>query len=173
MTVKRLKFAAAVRNPMDSCRRTPCGVTLIEVMVAMAILVIAALGALGYQYHATAQARIARAQITATRTAQLLLEDWKSTSDSTSYDPSALELGFSSPQSIPGDCDFGPDTGTILNNAVYAITVDDVPMLVMLTWANKDYDPTAKVTLRELTVKVKWNEKADTPPLILTTYVAL
>ncbi|MHC4423576.1 MAG: type IV pilus modification PilV family protein, partial [Planctomycetota bacterium] len=58
MTAKRFKFAAAV--------------TLIEVMVAMVVLAIAATGALGYQYHAAAQVRIARAETTATGIAQLL-----------------------------------------------------------------------------------------------------
>ena len=49
MSLVRVKFAAAV--------------TLIEVIVAMAV---ATMGALGYQYHAAVQARITHAQTTST-----------------------------------------------------------------------------------------------------------
>jgi len=52
MSLVRVKFAAAV--------------TLIEVIVAMVALAVAAMGALGYQYHAAVQARIAHAQTTST-----------------------------------------------------------------------------------------------------------
>lgn len=47
-------------------------------MVAMAVLAIATLGTLSYQYHSAKHSRIAKLEMTATRTAQLLLEDWKS-----------------------------------------------------------------------------------------------
>ena len=131
MTVKRPKFASAF--------------TLIEVMVAMVVLVIAALGTSGYQYYATRQARIAEAQITATRTAQLLLEDWKSTGGSEDYDPTTLELGFSSALSLPE----GSPVGVALGNAAYTITVNDVPMVIVMTW-----DDIAGAAFRQLTVMV-------------------
>ena len=135
MDVKRLKFAAAV--------------TLVEVIVAMTVLAIAAVGALGYEYYAALQMRIAHAQTTSTRTAQLLLEDWKSTGGSENYDPIALGLGFSSniiylSQGIP------------LPNGVYNITVDDVPMVIVLKWADVAYDSEAEITLRQLTVTTVW-----------------
>jgi len=135
MAVKQLKFAAAV--------------TLVEVLVAMAVLAIAALGALGYQYHAAAQGRIAHAQTTSTRIAQLLLEDWKSTGGSEDYDPTALGLGFSSNVIHLGQ-------GTALPDGVYSITVDDVPMLIVLNWEDVDYDSAAEVTLRQITVTAVW-----------------
>ena len=92
--------------------------TLIETMVAMVVLAIAALGALGYQYHAALQVRIAHAQTTGTRTAQLLLEDWKSTGGSEDYDPIALAMGFSNPFKIP------TGHGLSLPDEVCGITVD-------------------------------------------------
>ena len=140
MAVKRLKFAAAV--------------TLVEVLVAMAVLAIAALGALGYEYHAALQARIAHAQTTATRTAQLLLEDWKSTGGSEDYDPIALGLGFSSNVIYLAQ-------GIVLPNGVYNITVDDVPMLIVLKWADVAYDSEAEVTLRQLTVTAVWRRNTE------------
>lgn len=135
MAVKRLKLASAV--------------TLVEVLVAMAVLTIAALGALGYEYYAATQMRIAQAQTTSTRTAQLLLEDWKSTGGSEDYDPSALGLGFSSNMVHLGQ-------GIALPDGVYNITVDDVPMLIVLRWADVAYDSEAEVTLRQISVTTVW-----------------
>ncbi len=175
MIFERPKFAAAT--------------TLAETMVAMAILAIATLGGLGYQYHAARHGRIARAQIIGTRTAQLLLEDWKSTGGSQEFDPAGLKLGFSSGLVIPSYWSegVGVGAGTPLHNAVYAITVDKIPMLVMLQWRDVDYDSIVEITLRELSVVVRFignSEQVDVSidpsnpsenilPIILTTYVRL
>jgi type II secretory pathway pseudopilin PulG len=174
MTVKRSKFASAV--------------TLVEVMMAMAILVIAALGALSYQYYAAGHARIARAQITGMRTAQLLLEDWKSTGGSDEYDLTSLGLGFSPRLFIPGQWSqgHGGGLGNPLRNSAYATTVDGFPMLVTLRWEDVAEDSTAQIKLRQLAVIVRFGEIDDqgnlTFPesylehissLILTTYVRL
>jgi len=166
MVVKRRKFAAAV--------------TLVEVVVATAVLVIASMGALSYEYHAARDAQVARAQITATCTAQLLLEDWMSTGGSKNYDPAKLGLGFSSASAIPADFSQPAGLGSPLNQAVYAITVDELPMLVMLTQNDVARDAVGGVTLRQLGVIVEFGTvSADTtagrlediPPVILTTYV--
>jgi len=85
MAFKRCKFAA--------------GVTLIEVMVSIVTVGVLALGSFSYEHLAVKHIMIARAQTTATSTAQLLLEDWKSTGGSTDYNPSSLGLGFSSASS--------------------------------------------------------------------------
>jgi hypothetical protein len=174
ITVKRPKFASAV--------------TLIEVMLAMAVLVIAALGALGYQYYAAGHSRIARAQITAVRTAQLLLEDWKSTGGSEEYDLTALGLGFSSRLFIPSQWSHGhgEGLGSPLRASAYAVTVDDLPMVVTLRWEDVAEDTIAAIKLRQLAVIVRFGEIDEhgnlTFPesylehissLILTTYVRL
>jgi hypothetical protein len=174
MTVKRPKFASAV--------------TLIEVMLTMAILVIAALGALGYQYYAAGHARIARAQITAVRTAQLLLEDWKSTGGSDEYDLTALGLGFSSRLFIPSQWSSGRGggLGNPLRSFAYAVVVDGLPMLVTLRGEDVAEDIIADIKLRQLAVIVIFGEIDDhgnmtfpesylehISPLILTTYVRL
>ncbi len=171
MICERPKFAAAT--------------TLTETVVAMAILAIATLGGLGYQYHAARHGRIARAQIIGTRTAQLLLENWKGTGGSQEFDPTDLELGFSSELEIPSFLSEG--AGTPLHNAVYAITVDNIQMLVMLKWRDVDYDSIAEITLRELSVAVRFignsellnasidpgNTSMNILPIVLTTYVRL
>jgi len=174
MTVKRLKCGRAV--------------TLVEVMVAMAVLAIAALGAVGYQYHAVRHTGIANAQIVATRTAQLLLEDWKSTGGSIDYDPILLGLGFSTAVSTPGNYGYSP-SGNPLRDTVYAVTIDGLEMLVLLAWRDIDYDSAAEVTLRELAITIRQGQASEqypeslegnpsrryklARPITLTTYVRL
>jgi len=174
-------------------RKTAAAVTLIEVMAAMAILAIAALGTGGYQYYAVQQTKVANAQVTATRTAQLLLEDWKSTGGSIDYDPAILGLGFSTALSRPDNFIYssGMSVGAnnVLRNTVYAATINNIPMLVLLLYRDVDYDSAAEITLRELTVVIR-EGKADAEylgyldgrspkryklirPITLTTYARL
>jgi hypothetical protein len=166
MTAKRGKSAAAV--------------TLIEVIVATVVLALTVAGASSYQYHAARDAQIASAHIAATRTAQLLLEDWMSTGGSEEYDPSTLGLGFSPAISIPphfsqGD---GGGLGAPLNDAVHSVTVDETPMLVMLTSRDLAQDTQAQVILRQLGVIVEFAEQGqiteklkNIESVVLTTYV--
>ena len=166
MTARRGKFAPAL--------------TLTEVIIATVVLVITASGALGYQYYAARDGQIARAHMAATRTAQLLLEDWMSTGGSKEYDPSTLELGFSPAITIPphfrqGD---GGGLGAPLNDAVHSISVDEIPMLVMLTWRDIAQDAQAQVVLRQLGVIVEFSEQGqiteqleNIESVVLTSYV--
>jgi hypothetical protein len=141
IVARRVKFAAAA--------------TLIEATVAMAVLTFAILGAMSYEFHATKDARTARAQIAATRTAQLLLEDWKSTGGSEEYSPRFLDLGFSSALNIPPDFDYDQSLGSSLNEAVYVITINDIPVMVMLLWKDIANDTIAEVNLRQLAAVVE------------------
>ena len=145
-------------------RKYEQGITLIEALVAMAILAIAALGALSYQFHCAKHARIAKLELTATRTAQLLLEDWKSNGGSSSYDPSTLGMGFVYDE----------------QNDFYKIEVDNLPMYIRLMQRDVETDESAGVTLREISVIVRWRldfselePEATHPHLVLTTYVRL
>ena len=165
------------------------GVTLVEALVAMSIMAVTALGALSYQYHAARHGHLARQQMTATRTAQLLLEDWKSTGGDENYNPTELGLGFSSPLPVPSGLSFDSEpTGATLHNAVYTITVDGLPMLVMLKWADiPDPYGISEISLRELAVIVSIDKSIvssadgnttrsgaiNIPPIILSTYVRI
>lgn len=170
MTIRKRKFVSAV--------------TLVEVMAAMAVLVISSVGALSYQYYSARDAQIARSQITATRVAQLLLEDWKSTGGSSEYNPRTLGLGFSSPLPIPSHFSegVGLGLGSPLRDSVYDVTIDYVPMMVMLTWSDVAEDDVSGVILRQLNVTVMFgsadedsadgeNESENINPIVLTTYV--
>ena len=168
MKIRRRRFAPAV--------------TLLEVMAAMAILVFSSVGALSYQYYAARDASIADAQITATRIAMLLLEDWKSTGGSKNYNPAALNLGFSSAMQVPVNFSQGKgqELGSPLHNAVYAIMIGDVPLMIMLTWTDIAQDAVSGIILRKLDATITfdsaWQDKSQTKleslnPIILTSYV--
>ena len=157
--------------------------TLVEVMTAVTVLSIIAIGSLNFQYYAARDSKISRTQITATRTAQLLLEDWMSTGGSEDYDPSQLGLGFTAINDTPSDLNKYSDLGNRLHEDLYVIEVDDIKMLVMLMSKEIAYDEAAKVKLRQLCVYVSIGvvfdknntvEKAESDnvkPIILTTYV--
>jgi len=160
------------------------GVTLVEAVLAISILAITALGALSYQYHAARHSRISRELITATRTAQLLLEDWKSTGGANSYNPALLGLGFSSPTPIPEEFSHSEVPGSVINDSIYTITVDGVPMTVMLKWQDLDNPYGITEGLRELTIIISFEDYdagnssstsalEDMPPIIMATYVRL
>lgn len=86
MTVKRLKSAAGpVRNSKRANKNmvqilkisNGAGITLVEIMVTTVIIAVAVIGAAGYRYHSTLNARKADVQITAARLALLMLDSWK------------------------------------------------------------------------------------------------
>jgi len=170
---------------MRSNRRVP-SFTLIEQMVAAAILAVATLGALEYQYYAAGMGRIARGQVAAARAAHLLLADWKSTGGSLEYDPFHLGVGFSGGSGVPAGFTTPAGLGTTLNSAVYGITLDNLPMLTMLKYLDVAQDTQAKTTLRQLAVIVRFvqveeggcmstpeSRFAGLPPITLVTYVRL
>jgi len=146
------------------------GLTLVEVMLSVAILAVAALGTLGYQYHAARHSHIAKVQITGARISQLLIEDWKSTGGSETYDPTFSGMGFIE-LSIPGSFIEGQDAGTPVGNSVYNITVDDVPMQTMLSWMDIEVDASTGVTLRQLTVILKFRDDPEIDPIIVSSYI--
>ena len=145
----------------------------------MAVLTLAMLGAMSYEFHANKDSQVAHAQTTATRIAQLLLEDWKSTGGSDEYNPTFLDLGFSSALSIPSDFSYDPSLGYPLNDAAYSIKINNVPMMVMLAWKEIAYDATAEIKLRQLAAIVECREASgettyqwldNIEPIKLVTY---
>ena len=58
-------------------QKSRSGVTLIEITVAMVVIMVAIIGAMGYRYYSILDARKARVHITAARLGSTLLESWK------------------------------------------------------------------------------------------------
>jgi prepilin-type N-terminal cleavage/methylation domain-containing protein len=140
------------------------GMTLIEVMLAVAIVIIAALGTLCYEYFCMHHIQFARAQVAATRIGQLLLEDWKSTGGSADYDPEELDMGI------------GATSGTVWGD--YMTVIDDRPLFIAMNHSDIDNDDFAGVTLRRIDVSVRWRKDlgngspgAEDPAVNLSTYV--
>jgi hypothetical protein len=108
------------------------------------------------------------------RTAQLLIEDWKSVGGSTAYNPLNLQLGFSS-ASVPSGFTMGQSIGSTLNNTVYTITINTVPMLIILGYSDVSHDAISGTTLRQLTAMVRWQQGSTLcdSPVVFTTYVRL
>jgi len=150
-------------------------------MVAMVVICIAAVGVLDYQYNSLKQSRFAQVQLSASRTAQLLIEDWKSQGGSNSYDPTKLNIGFTS---STGTTEFlaGESVGGILNNSIYSITINKIPLKIVLAYSDVATDEISQTTLRQLTAIVKWRkgeamggggQSFCTTPVVLSTYVRL
>jgi len=140
------------------------GFSLIEVMLAVSLTCVIALGTIGYQYLGIKHSRASDAQFMATRIAQLLIEDWKSASGDIDYDPESLRLGFAAPEAS----EYGN----------YVITLGGIPFFIELQNSDVDSDAAAGVTLRQIAVTVKWRSnytrgaiRSRDPMLTFTTYV--
>lgn len=144
------------------------GLSLIEALVAMAMVAILGLGGLSYQYFGAKHFKIAHAELTATRAGQLLLEDWKANGaiDIINYDATELGVGFIKPD--------------VSDNSYYTIKIDGISLHLTLSYADVEADEDAGVTLRQINVKVQWRSdygsgsvSADDPSITLSTYARL
>ena len=149
-----------IQNPQSGNR----GVTMVEMVVAIAILSIVSIGCLGYQYFSARLAVRANAELTVTRTARLVLDNWKKTGGDENFEPTSLNVGFE--KSGNG------------NKTRYLITTNQIPMTVSLQWQDMEYDAVAAVTLRQIQVTVQWrsdyqegNVDKNDPSYVMTTYV--
>ncbi len=140
------------------------GFTLVEVMLAVALITIAALGTLCYQYLCIKHIRTAQVQLAATRIGQLLIEDWKSTGGEEDYDPEYLEMGFEA----SGTEEWGQ----------VAITIDNTRYYISMLHEHVADDDVADIELRKINVTVRWKNNLgpgmvddDDPGVYLTTYV--
>lgn len=138
--------------------------TLIEVMLAASVIIIAALGTLCYEYLCIDHVRFARAQMTAARIAQLLIEDWKSNGGDDDYSPEDLDMGFTLPPEV-GQGDF-------------MTVVDGLPLYITMDQSQVDEDGFTGVKLNKITVNIQWRKNfsagavaADDPSVTFDTYV--
>jgi len=131
-------------------------VTLIEVMAAIVIVAIAVLGASGYRYYSTLDAKRADMQSTAARIALLLCENWRGRGYDLdrvgTYDPVAhLTSANLVVAASNGVGPAYPSEFTLLGK--YQITADGVNY-----WAALSYDDGAD-GLRALNVVVAWAQR--------------
>lgn len=70
-------------------RKNRSGLTLIEIMVAITVIIVGVLGAVMYRYSSALHARKADVHAGAGRVALLILEGWKGAAGNPAYDPSS------------------------------------------------------------------------------------
>ena len=132
-------------------------VTLIEVMAAIVIVAIAVIGASGYRYYSTLDARRADFQNAAARIALLLCENWRGRGyDADTYDP--VDHLTSADLTVADSPGVGPDYAsgfTPLGRYEITTTNDGVHYWAALSWD----DDAATVGLRALNVVVAWAQR--------------
>jgi type II secretory pathway pseudopilin PulG len=129
------------------------GLTLIEVVVSMLVIMIIVIGAVSYMYASMWNARRAEVRITATRIGQLLLETWKVTGpvvngvwNVTAFNP-MVDFGPELPNNFQAAAvDLG-GIGAELGD--YQIQIDGVYYFVTLLYDNSQP--------RMLNARVAWN----------------
>lgn len=133
------------------------GFTLVEIMAAIVILMVAVLGTSAFRYTAALGARRADAQTTAARIGLLLTESWRGTSDPNTFDPTDLANGFSEStlEINSGSVSIEAPAGfTVLGT--YRIAANDFGYDAVLSW--KDVSGGG---LRALNVIVAWDQRGS------------
>jgi hypothetical protein len=93
------------------------GLTLIEVMVAVFIIAVAVIGAMGFRFYCVTDAKKADVQINAVRIGSMLLENWKANIGDTHYNPYTQFATFSQ-LAITPNAEVGPsNTYKVYDNA--------------------------------------------------------
>ena len=170
-------------GPIGKRMRIARGNTLPEIMITTVVVAVAALGGLSYEYLSAKHTKIAISQMTATRTARLLLEDWKSTGGSAEYNPSRLGLGFSGVSLFPASLAIPAELDGMASGGAYSAKSDGLPMVIALRYKDVAIDLSADVKLRQLSILVSFGEAVHgqlvrssrwletIPPITLTTFV--
>jgi hypothetical protein len=129
------------------CRR---GMSLVDAMIAIAILLIALLGTFTLRYTAALDSRRANAQTTAARIALMLCESWQGINGDETYDP-ATHFGSDFKVS-EGAGPAKPDDFTLLGSYTVAFDSETGVNNYMTTLSWKDIQS----GLRALNVVVAW-----------------
>jgi len=146
------------------------GFSLVGVMVAVAVLVIAIVGTSGFRYHSSLDCVRAEHHTAAARAALLLSESWRGAGGDEAYDPVSY---LSSTVTIQeGDGPDAPDGYTALGS--YEVTVNGTVCYATLAWKDGDDG------LRELNVQLMWSQRREgdrgldeaDKSFALTTYAA-
>ena len=125
------------------------GFSLVSIMTAIVIILVALIGTSNFRYFAILDAQKAAAKITASRIGLMLCENWRGLGGMETYDPAAylgsdLTITASSGPSEPADF-------TLLGS--YTVTVNGANFYITLSW--KD----VSTGLRALNIIVAWTQR--------------
>lgn len=129
--------------------RSGRGFSLVSVMIAIIIIIVALIGTSNFRYYSALDARKAEAKIAASRIGLMLCENWRGLGGLETYDPVAflspdLTITASSGPAEPGDF-------TLLGS--YTVTVNNANFYITLSW--KD----VSTGLRALNIVVSWSQR--------------
>lgn len=132
------------------------GLTLIEVMISLIVILIVVIGAVGYMYATAKHAKEADVRASAARLGLLLMETWKANGAIPSaFDPANLSENINqaplSDFGSPGALNLNTAAGfNLLQNRCYRIQADNVKYFVEMTY--NDSIPSM------LCVYIAWNK---------------
>jgi Tfp pilus assembly protein PilE len=126
------------------------GSSLIEVMLAAAVVSIAIIGGVSYRYYSSLDGRRANIHATTARVALMLCESWGGTNGSLTYDP-VVHLDSDSLTITADDGPEAPADFTTLSS--HKLIVSNVTCYATLSF--KDID----TGLRALNVRVAWQRR--------------
>jgi Tfp pilus assembly protein PilV len=139
------------------------GFSLLDVVIASVVLIIAILGTASYRYYSSIDQRKAAMQTSAVRAAQLLYESWRGVQGAATYNPTAytwadMTISVGSGPTIPSGF-------TSLGS--YAISTNDFNYTASLSWQN------VSSGLRAVNVTIAWPTSGSGTPdnsYTLTSY---
>ena len=156
---KMKRYSAKKRG----CRSKRSGFSLLDVIVASVVLLIAILGTASYRYNSALDERKAAMQTSAARAALLLCESWRGLQGVTTCNPTAWNLSGVAISAGSGPA--VPSGFTSLNS--YRIATNTYTYTATLSWQN------VSTGLRALNVTLAWpTSGAGTPnaSYTLTSY---
>jgi hypothetical protein len=159
-----------MNKEMKLPKRKSAGLTLVEILIAMTLIILVVIGSMSFRYRAVMDAREADARITAARVGSMLLNAWVARIGSASFDPVA-EFNPGIPILVSTSGPAVP-TGFIELNK-YHIICDDVNYYSTLS-----HKPTSSGQAGALTITINWlndyrvwSESAAKQSVELTTFV--
>jgi len=124
------------------------GLTLVEIMISIVIILVAIVGAMSFRYYTAMDAREADVKVTAARIGGMLLDGWKAKGGDTTYDPDAE---FSSNLDI-STCVTGPAVPTGYTELDTYLIVSNRANL----YATLSYEGSTTTAPGILNVKIAW-----------------
>ena len=144
------------------------GLTLIEVMIAMGILMFAVIGAMGYRYYSALDTRKADEQITAGRIGQMLLEGWRGGGGRNMGDPynsfNPVNLSVPDAQLLIANGSSGPPvpSGFTSFGSTYRVMSEGARYYATLSYKDEDLNGDGTLDMRILNAEVAWIEDYPT-----------
>ncbi len=142
-------------------KRAAYGVTLVETMVAVAIILVAVTGATFYQYYTVLDARKADLRMEAARLGLTLLEGWKGAGSATDFDPqtdfaNGQSAEFAAALGVWNDGDGDPPAGMNAVCGKYAVTTENNTYFMILSYTDESVTDNIPMAMNVL---VMWDPR--------------